>query len=61
MTKINIKTVDGGRFEYETSAENANKDMLDYPFISFPIDDCTTKYFNRENIVSITFTEVKND
>ena len=63
MKKINIKTVDGSRFEfYDTevvvdSIENLINDHYSQnTFIGFPVER-GTKYFNQRNIVSITETD----
>ena len=64
MKKINIKTVDGSRFEYydKNSVIDSVEDYIggDYAantFVGFPVDR-GTKYFNMRNVVSITEIDV---
>lgn len=63
MKKISIKTVDGSRFDY-IDKDNLIKDvrtvLKGWPvnsFLGFPIDG-GLKYFNKDNVVTITETEI---
>ena len=63
MKKVSIKTVDGSRNEYTVKdGDKFDNDKFAYIFenaeyISFPIQD-GVKFINKENIVSITVTEI---
>lgn len=70
MKKISIKTIDGSRYDFSWDPYNiANLMMPDLTesivahlvdrrkFLDLPVDDKTMKWFNVQNIVSITETE----
>ena len=63
MRKISIKTVDGSRFDYEDKDElipDVKALLNSWPigaFYGFPIEG-GYKYFNKDNIVSITEKEI---
>ena len=63
MRKISIKTVDGGRFDYEDKQgliPDVRALLNSWPygaFYGFPTSD-GVKYFNKDNIVSITEKEI---
>ena len=64
--KISVKCVDGSRFDYvdETNLISDENNFLNecvlLQFIGFPVEG-GFKYFNRDNVVSITVKEADNE